>query len=88
MGQVGIYPFLLPMIHDHSSIAQGGLIASILASITDPAHDHSTVAQGGIFPDLWLGASPLIRQASGAITFQTDEGVNTNTEVLIKGKGF
>jgi len=36
---------------------------------------------------LHLGATPLIRQASGAITFQTDEGVNTATYVDIKGKG-
>lgn len=87
MAQVGIFPWSRPMPHDHSSIPQGGLIASILASITDPAHDHSSVAEGGIFPDLWLGASPLIRQASGEATFQTNEGVNTNSILAIKGKG-
>ena len=36
---------------------------------------------------LSLGATPLIRQSAGAITFQTDEGANTNTIVDIKGKG-
>lgn len=40
-----------------------------------------------LFANLNLGASPFIHQASGAITFMTDEGVNTNTYVNIKGKG-
>lgn len=39
------------------------------------------------FDDLTLGAAPLIRQASGALTFQTNEGVNTDTIVALKGKG-
>ncbi|MBA7497078.1 hypothetical protein ES702_07687 [subsurface metagenome] len=87
MQQYGIQAQGKLTVHDHTTLPQGGLIASILTSITDPAHDHSTVAQGGIFPDLWLGASPLIRQASGNITFQTNEGVNNLTYFDIKGKG-
>jgi len=39
------------------------------------------------FANLNFGATPLIRQASGALTIQTNEGVNTHTHVDVKGKG-
>ena len=44
-------------------------------------------ASSPLFANLNLGAAPLIRQSAGALTIQTDEGVNTNTVVNIKGKG-
>jgi len=44
-------------------------------------------ADSPLFANLNLGATPLIRQSAGALTFQTDEGVNTLTSVIIRGKG-
>jgi len=44
-------------------------------------------ASSPLFANLNLGAAPLIRQSAGALTIQTDEGVNTDTIVNIKGKG-
>jgi len=44
-------------------------------------------ASSPLFANLNLGATPLIRQSAGALTFQTDEAVNTSTLIDIKGKG-
>lgn len=44
-------------------------------------------ASSPTFANLNLGATPSIRQLSGALTIQTNEGVNTWTIVDIKGKG-
>jgi len=44
-------------------------------------------ASSPLFANLNLGATPLIRQASGALTIQTNEGVNTITFLDVKGKG-
>jgi len=44
-------------------------------------------AASPLFANLNLGATPSIRQLSGVLTFQTNEGVNTGTTIYIKGKG-
>jgi len=44
-------------------------------------------ASSPLFANLNLGATPLIRQSAGALTIQTDEAVNTDTVLAIKGKG-